>query len=329
MQQLQRDSMDPCSTLTKFFDEHSSAIAWRGLCRAHSRSNLALAAAAGFSSGAVIVSQLLRVGAQFTAVLTLVQAAPSHAFAAFSPLTPSESEQIISASSARAGVKVERRLEDDTNADADIHHHPPPHPPAAAYPAVNAHITESSGPHRSAAAPSLQAKRQLDMRLPAEHSCPSPREPEQSGRRAAQTACAEQRIAVTSQLPKKRIEPSPSPASKQQPPLAHDDSHSTPASTHASASRPLSWLAQLRAHTAAAHHVDGSDDFTRVQGVKCEPVQVAGQAVLRMASAAAAAAAAAATAAADAGVAAFVLQDDRGDHSKAEGDSDDDIVALS
>jgi alkanesulfonate monooxygenase SsuD/methylene tetrahydromethanopterin reductase-like flavin-dependent oxidoreductase (luciferase family) len=80
----------------------------------------------------------------------------------------------------------------------------------------------------------------------------------------------------------------------------------------------------LRAHTAAAHHVDHSDDFTRVQGAKYEPVQVAGPAVLRMASAAAAAAAAA-----DAGVAAFVLQDDRDDHSKAEGDSDDDIVALS
>jgi hypothetical protein len=321
MQQLQLQSPDPHGTVTAFFDEHKSASCWRGLCHAASRSNLSLAAAAGFSSGAVLLAQLLRVGASFAAALPLLQAAPAYAFAAFSPQFEFE-QKIIT-----PNVKGERHQDADVNADTGISMLQPSLQSAAVVAAsVVADFAESNGLDRSDVSSSFQAKRQLDMDGPEDRSSPAACSPNDSLPRDAGTKSNGNSPSIPSLLPKKRTEPSLSPAARYQ--HTHHSLQRSPASIEAKPAKPLSWLAQFRTQKATAEY--DSDDFTRLHSVKYEPVQSASAAILRIASAASQPRSLQAnTTGSGVGTLKLASKDQAGSNSKADCDSDDDIVALS
>jgi hypothetical protein len=315
MQQLQLENLDSCGIVTKFFDEHSNKACWRGLCMAASRTNLALAAAAGISSGAVLIAQLLRMGAPFAAALPLVQAAPAYAFASFSPHVEHEHKAYS------PGVKVERRDEQTkSNVEGGVMH-TSLQSAAVAPAAAVVDAAASCGSYHSADNSSSPAKRQLVMHGALLHSAPADVGSRDLIARDADTNCNDSAPAFASHLPKKRLEPSPGPA-KYQPSAKHQPAAALPQESSAAGgaannpSKPLSWLAQLRAQTAD----HGSDVLTDVCSVKSDPVQSASPAVLRIASASAAVAERRLLNAEPAGATVRAL--------KAEEDSDDDIVAL-
>jgi hypothetical protein len=101
------------------------------------------------------------------------------------------------------------------------------------------------------------------------------------------------------------------------------------ASIDSSSSKPLSWLAQLRAQKSTANHE--FDDFPSIPSTKCDPVQSASPAVLRIASAALGKKGLVRVESPVAGVGAFMAGSaaQAANHSAGEVESDDDIVALS
>ena len=321
IQQLQLENMDPIVTVTKFFDEHSSKSCWRGLCLAASCSNLAFAAAAGFSSGAVLLAQLLRVGASFTAALPLLQSAPAYTFAAFSPQFGNDRKILPSI------VKIEQHPHEETKFNTEVAMRQPYLPSAACSgTSFGSDFAESCDFDPSAASILSQTKRQLVMHGASDRS-PTPA----CGATNVichnfDTKCINSTV-VMSQLPQKRADPSLSPGAATKSQNLDLSVQKDPASVDTSSSKPVSWLAQLRAHKTSSDH--SSDDFI-LQGVKCDPVHAASPAVLRIASAAAE------RRKLDkvpggVGVVSLRLggQHQVAHNLKVEGDSDDDIVALS
>jgi hypothetical protein len=322
MQQLQLKSVDPIDTLTKFFDEYGNKSCWRGVCIAASRSNLALAAAAGFSSGAVLIAQLLHISAPFAAALPLLQSAPAYAFAAFSPQIVHERKEVST-----VAVKVERCANEETKFKSEVEmRQPSMHSTASPRTSSGTDFAETCVLDHSAANNLSETKRRLVMQSSADRSPTSASDARTGIFQDADSKCINA-PALLSLLPKKRAEPSLSPAAvaKLLPPdqsLPNDL-----ISVKAGSSKKLSWLAQLRAQQTTS---DYQADEDILQDVKCDPVQAASPAVLRIASAAAERRIPHEV---PAGLAAGTLQQGKqlelAHNLNADGGSDDDIVALS
>jgi hypothetical protein len=324
VQQLQLENPDPCGIMTKAFDEHISKSCWRGLYLAASCSNLALASAAGFSSGAVLIAQLLRLGASFAAALTLLQPAPACAFASFSPQFAHAQTYIFS------NVKVERHPDQDSKADATVAEIQPSlhHSAAVERSTASTDFVESCDVNRSVAHSTSNSKRQLVMHGSADRSTLPSSAATHSLLQDANTKHVDDAAAVASPLPKKRLEVSQSPGAAKHQSMDHSvQKHA--ASIDSSSSKPLSWLAQLRAQKSTANHE--FDDIPNIPSTKCDPVQSASPAVLRIASAALGKRGSVRVESPAAGVGAFMAGSaaQAANHSTGGGESDDDIVALS
>jgi hypothetical protein len=324
VQQLQLENRDPCGIMTKAFDDHSSKSCWRGLYLAASCNNLALASAAGFSSGAVLIAQLLRLGASFAAALTLLQPAPACAFALFSPPLARAQTYIFS------NVKAERHPDEDSKADASVAEIQPSlhHSAAVDRATASTDFVESCDVNRSVVHGTSNSKRQLIMHVSADLSTPPSSASKHSLHRDADSRHVDDAAAVTSPLPKKRLEVSQSPGAAKHQSMDHSvQKHA--ASIDSSSSKPLSWLAQLRAQKSTANHE--FDDFPSIPSTKCDPVQSASPAVLRIASAALGKRGLVRVESPVAGVGAFMAGSaaQAANHSTGEVESDDDIVALS
>jgi hypothetical protein len=315
LQQLKLENIDPTVTVTTFFDQHCNKSCWRGLCLAASRSNLVLAAAAGFSSGAVLLSQLLHIGSSFAAVLPLLQSAPAYAFASFLPQFDNEQKVIFSSE-----IKVQRHADLELKLNSEVELRQPILPAVADSPTT--FVTDVAD--HSAASSISDIKRQLTMHDSADHS-PTPAIGETNV--ISQDADMKSNIpAVVSRLPQKRAEPSLSPAATTKP---QPSDHSLPKdmAVDAGSSKPLSWLTQLRAQKTRLNCKGGNGTL---QGVKCDPVQSASPLVVRTASAAAELRMSHRV---SAGPGAFSLrmdsQQEVAHNFDTKADSDDEIVALS
>ncbi len=205
IQQLKLENLDPCICVTKIFDEHSSESCWRGLCLAASRANLALAAAAGFSSGAVLISQLLHIGAPFATALPLLQSAPAYAFAAFS-LQFDREQKVCSPI-----VKIERFQDDQSRANVKGAELRSSFLSAAVLAPMAAFTDDakSSDIDRSADSCISQTKRQLVAHCSVDRSAVLDVGAIDLIALDADTSCKDNAPAFASQLPKKRQAPSP------------------------------------------------------------------------------------------------------------------------